>query len=199
MVFKLNKKGSIGAGGGFLILLPFIITLILTMVFLPLGVVDEYDYTFFEEKDILYEEETYTDLYDGKNYSVMTVYDRVDYLNSLMGGNYTKVWVSDFDIPIVTWIWPFSLLKEIGHFEYRFPKGTLHEDEYRDFINGEYYNISKDVSDQREQKVGNYYDILMNMVTLNPPALAYLGSYGEIIRYLMVASIIIGLIDLFWL
>ena len=166
MDFKIRHfKKDDNASGVFFILIPFIITIILSAVFIPMG-------------DSL--QVGVNIVVTPQGYEDMTTLERTLYLYDQFGGN-----------PVYNYHWRLSLSWPdwAGDWYYDFPDGTsMNKEDYENFLSGEY---SVDDADLK--------DVIMSVLTINPPVLDYLGIYGTLIRLILIVSVVIGIIEIIWI
>lgn len=163
MVIKLRKWNNYASGfGALLILIPFIISIILNLVFVPMG-------TETQNFGILYKPEGYED---------MTPLEREAWLTWTFGG-----------IPEYNYLWRLKLSWPdfAGAWYYCYPDGTnIPTQQWENFVNNEGDFIDS-------------LDIVTNIIGINPPALTYLGLFGEIIRIILIVCVAIGLVEIIWI
>ncbi|HEY0090425.1 MAG TPA: hypothetical protein VGB37_16365 [Candidatus Lokiarchaeia archaeon] len=115
MAFKLKKiKNDINGFGSILILAPFIISIVLTIVFLPLGVVGSQYYGILPQPD---------------NYKELSNIEREAYLTWQFNG-----------VPQYEWKWGFkaSFPDFAGRWYYVYPDGTeIEETQWENYIEGQ--------------------------------------------------------------
>lgn len=158
--------------GGMLVLIPLVISIILSVVFIPLDVPSD-----------LNSPVTLGDMFINVpvNYDNMTVSQREAYLADTYGGNYTEEFRFDLGFRLSVGSNPF------GVYWYVFPDGTeFTVDQYRRFIFGDATEV-------------DYLSVVYSIATVDPPALKHLGVYGEFIRIVMIVSVAIGLTEILWI
>lgn len=157
---KLDSVAS--AGGAVLILIPFIISVILTFVAYSLGDVNAVGTI---------------SIYTPEHYNDMSAFEREQWLWDAHGGEPEQIWKTE-----ITWSINF-----FGQWYRVFPDGyEMTSGHYDKFVNG-------DASET------DYYQIVVAILTLNPPLLVQLGIAGMLIRIILIVAVAIGLVELIWI
>lgn len=160
---KLSRNDD--ANGVYLVLVPFVITILLTVVFIPMGGTAQIGAGI---------------VMTPEGYGNMTTYDNKQYLADQFGGSPTYEW---------RWSLKLSWPDWAGRWYYVFPDGTaMEKDKYESFLDGT-YSIDDD----------DLYDLVMSILTIDPPALKEIGIYGTMIRVVLIVSVVIGLVELIWI
>lgn len=169
---KSLRNDNFAFTGSMLILVPLIVSILLSVAFVSLDVPSD-----------LNSPVTLGDMFINVpiNYSNMTVSQREAYLVDTYGGNYTSEFRFELGLRLSAGSNP------LGVYWYVFPDGTeLTADQYRRFINGDATEV-------------DYLSVVYSIATIDPPALKHLGVYGEFIRVIMIVSVAIGLTEILWI
>jgi len=183
MVNKIINNNN-GSTGVMLVLIPFIITILLFMVSLPID-------TATDDKMITIGG-MWLDI--PEDYENMTWSERAEYTNISHGGNWTEdiEWRAPY-----WWEWATLPLAGIGGIHYladtwgnsliTWPDGTqVRQDDLEKYIEGRAFDT-------------DWKGIVESIVTINPPILSYLGIYGAVFRIILVIAVAIGLVEILWI
>lgn len=167
MAFQLRrlKKNVFGTGTGvMLIVVPFIVSALLAVTFVPMG------------NDVGLSQ---LGLYNPENFDDMTPQQRDNWLVDTHG---------NWRLELRTWMGiPHTILTDwAGTWWLIFDDGfEMKQSDWKIWREGGSIDIS-------------YVDVTMSILSLNPPALGYVGDYGAIVRIVMIFSLCIGLVDILW-
>lgn len=116
-------------------------------------------------------------IYTPEHYDDMSAFEREQWLWEAHGGEPEHVWKTE-----ITWSINF-----FGQWYRIFPDGyELTDGQYDKFVNG-------DASET------DYYQIVVAILTLNPPLLESIGIAGLLIRIILIVMVAIGLVELIWI
>lgn len=182
-----NKAVSSGA---MLVLIPFIIAVLLSAVFIPLAPTDSVD-TGMSFGGIFF---VLPQDYDSMNYS-----QRSAWLNFTHGGGYTV----DYDKGRSDFYEnnPLNLIFDTVTI---IPGALALYDSWTNpnFIYPDDYVLDQNAHDKfcRGDASGvDYAKVTESILTLNPPALEHIDPYGGVVRAIMIVSVAVGLVELLWI
>lgn len=188
MVVRLRslKYNDNGFNGTIMIFAPFFISIILVITFLPVETV--------ENNSIMTVGNVWVDI--PENYANMTWDERLSYVNDSHGGPYTEdiFWRDPY------W-WEYGIMvftlgiggigvylsDTLGNSMITWPDGTqVRQDDLEKYIQGHAYDI-------------DWLNVVESIVTIDPPALRYIGPVGVLVRVLLIISVAIGLVEILWI
>lgn len=181
---RLIKDRNATGFGTLCILVPFLFSIVLTVVFMPMGVTNSSSSLPFSGSN-LNNPILYNDTYMNWSYA-----ERKDWL--LYSGDFADGFkemkaepIFDFFniihrfVPWTIWVRAVYLFND---------STVLTLDEVDQYCNGVIPTQEID-----------YMDLVAGIVALDPPALKYLEEYGYIIRIILVVTVAIGLVEILWI